>query len=203
MPGRTPQATDAPDAIASLVRAAQCGDESSWRRIVDVYFPRLVALGRSNGFGPSDSEEMAQDVFVTAAEQIASGRYSEEGRFESWLFRVAMNRLRDAARRRRRRPESALDSVPDPAAADGVSPGLDPETSGRLSEALAALGKADQEVIRLRHHAGLAFKAIADLLEQPVGTVLARHHRALKKLREALEDGVDERDADASLRSET
>jgi len=41
-------------------------------------------------------------------------------------------------------------------------------------------------VIELRHHGGLSFQQMADLLEEPLGTLLARHHRALRKLRELL-----------------
>jgi RNA polymerase sigma-70 factor (ECF subfamily) len=52
----------------------------------------------------------------------------------------------------------------------------------RLHAGLARLPEADQRIIHLRHVAGLSFKQIADLLEQPLGTVLARQHRALKKL---------------------
>ena len=45
------------------------------------------------------------------------------------------------------------------------------------------LPEADRRIIHLRHFAGLSFKQIAEVLEQPLGTVLARQHRALKKLR--------------------
>ena len=46
--------------------------------------------------------------------------------------------------------------------------------------------EADQEVLHLRHTAGLSFAEIAETLEQPLGTVLARGHRALNKLRKLM-----------------
>jgi RNA polymerase sigma-70 factor (ECF subfamily) len=49
------------------------------------------------------------------------------------------------------------------------------------------LAEGDRDVIELRHHGGLSFKQMADLLDEPVGTLLARHHRALRKLKEAME----------------
>jgi len=61
---------------------------------------------------------------------------------------------------------------------------------GRFSElrgALSQLSEADREIIELRHHANLSFRTIADLLSTPMGTLLARHHRALKKLKAMLE----------------
>ena len=41
------------------------------------------------------AEEITQSVFVTVASKLVGGGYTEQGRFESWLFRVAMNRIRD------------------------------------------------------------------------------------------------------------
>ena len=49
---------------------------------------------------------------------------------------------------------------------------------------------ADREVVELRHHADLSFKQMAQLLNEPIGTLLARHHRALRKLRATLEQAM-------------
>jgi RNA polymerase sigma-70 factor (ECF subfamily) len=48
------------------------------------------------------------------------------------------------------------------------------------------LSESDREVVELRHHAGMSFKSMAELLEEPIGTLLARHHRALKKLKDLM-----------------
>ncbi len=53
----------------------------------------------------------------------------------------------------------------------------------RLREAIRQLSSADQDIIHMRHSAGLSYKQIADVLGEPLGTVLARQHRALAKLR--------------------
>jgi RNA polymerase sigma-70 factor (ECF subfamily) len=131
-------------------------------------------------------------VFVTVAAKLGSGEYAEQGRFESWLFRVAMNRIRDEVRRSRRHAEPT-----DPEAFAEVSetglPGAMVATAGAsgdsiqtLRAAMDRLTDADREVVELRHHAGLSFKQMADLLNEPLGTLLARHHRALRKLKELI-----------------
>jgi len=56
-----------------------------------------------------------------------------------------------------------------------------------LRQAIASLPEADREVIHLRHTAGLSFAQIAETLEQPLGTVLARGHRALAKLKKIMD----------------
>ena len=52
---------------------------------------------------------------------------------------------------------------------------------------MARLSETDREVIDLRHIAGMSFKQMSEHLGEPLGTLLARHHRALAKLRALLE----------------
>jgi RNA polymerase sigma-70 factor (ECF subfamily) len=212
---------DYPD-LAALLKAAAAGDERAWRAIIDLYARRVYALARSrmggrggrsagtrgaSGSGSSNhshskiggwsqgndiAEEVTQSVFVTVAAKLTKGEYTEQGRFEPWLFRVAMNRIRDEVRRLRRHAEptdpEVFRSMPsaeaDPAGTSeeaGAADSLD-----RLRGAISQLSDSDREIIELRHHAGMSFKQMADLLSEPLGTLLARHHRALRKLKELM-----------------
>jgi RNA polymerase sigma-70 factor (ECF subfamily) len=181
------------DDLTPILEAASRGDESAWRALVDRYGGRVFALARSRCGSADVAEEITQSVFATLAGKLsaASGGYRERGRFESWLFRIAMNRVRDHVRRVKRsltvNDGAALEREP-----AGEGPPRDGEASGagevgRLREAMAHLSEADREVIELRHHGGLSFQQMAELLDEPLGTLLARHHRALRKLREWLE----------------
>lgn len=203
------------DPLAPILERAAAGDPEAWRQIVDLYSRRVYALarsrlgrggrnsartvGRDGGLGTGDdaAEEVTQSVFVTVASKLASGGYTERGRFESWLFRIAMNRVRDEARRRKRQADPT-----DPATLAGLGASERDraerrgETEDRnrlfgcLREAMEELSESDREVIELRHHGGMSFKAMADMLSEPVGTLLARHHRALRKLKELLPASV-------------
>ena len=64
---------------------------------------------------------------------------------------------------------------------------IEPDQILALERAMDELSTADREIVDMRHTAGLSFKQIASLLEEPVGTLLARHHRALARLRETIE----------------
>jgi RNA polymerase sigma factor (sigma-70 family) len=82
--------------------------------------------------------------------------------------------------------------------ASKVSNDAENEVRDQLSKALARLPEADREIIELRHTGGMSFRALSDYYGEPVGTLLARHHRALRKLRVMLEDmGVGDSDAAA------
>jgi RNA polymerase sigma-70 factor (ECF subfamily) len=173
--------------MAPVLAAAARGDERAWRCVVDAYAKRVFTLARSRFGSAEAAEEITQSVFVTIATKIRAGEYDDQGKFEPWLFRVAMNRIRDEARRAKRQaaptePE-AMAGLAGRAADDG-----DAEALGRLRRAMERLTESDREIIELRHHAGMSFKEMADLLAEPMGTLLARHHRALRKLKEFMEE---------------
>lgn len=178
------------DDLGALVARACLGEERAWEELVHLYARRVYALAQSRLRRPDLAEEITQSVFVTVATKLKDQEYAEQGRFEAWLFRVTMNRIRDVARSNKRRAVSmepgVMESMP---AVDGTADtgGDDGSEIESLRAALATLNEADREVIELRHHGRMAFQAIAELLGEPVGTVLARHHRALRKLRAVLE----------------
>jgi RNA polymerase sigma-70 factor (ECF subfamily) len=186
-----------PDLPALLAEAAG-GNEEVWRRIVELYGRRVFAMARSRRLRPDVAEEITQSVFATVAIKLRdAGGYSEQGRFESWLFRITINRVRDEIRRLQRHAEPTdpltFGRVADGKAREAGEQRLDqPDALAALREALNELPDADRDVIELRHHGGLEFKRIAEILGQPIGTVLARHHRALRKLKQFLASGSPE-----------
>ena len=60
-----------------------------------------------------------------------------------------------------------------------------------LQGALRKLPEGDRQILMLRHFADMPFKDIARRLNCPIGTVLARAHRALGKLRGLMEVSHD------------
>jgi RNA polymerase sigma-70 factor (ECF subfamily) len=175
------------DAVAGLLAAASRGDEAAWRELIARYGRRVFALAKSRCQRNDLAEEVTQSVFATVAAKLGSGGYSERGRFESWLFRVAMNRVRDEMRRLKRQADPA-----DPATFGGVRAAEIPATVegvelDRLRIAMRELPDADREIVELRHHGEMSFKEMSELLNEPLGTLLARHHRALKKLKQLME----------------
>lgn len=179
---------DAGERLADLLARASAGDNDAWRSIIDLYARRVFALAKSRCGNADVAEEIAQSVFATVASVLGSGGYAEQGKFEPWLFRITMNRVRDEMRRTRRAGVSleGAGSIPE-SGPRTPSARLSPSMLARLREGIGELSDADREVIELRHHAGMSFKEMTELLNEPLGTLLARHHRALKKLRNFLD----------------
>lgn len=194
--------------LQQTLEQATAGDGHAWRRLVEAYSPRVFGL-LARQCGDRDlAEELTQAAFVQVVAHL--GRYSEKGSFEPWLFRIAMNLLRDEMRRRKRqaRPIDMTDgpgqgqessewaAVQDRAVQVGATAPANPfeqvsraEQIDRLRRAVDRLPDADRQIVHLRHTAGLTFKQIAEALDQPLGTVLARGHRALAKIKKAMETG--------------
>ena len=200
-PPHTPTPDDSPQpaseraTLQAMLKRAACGDELAWKQLIDAYSTRVYGLIRAQCGNSDLAEEITQSTFCTIVVKIAG--YTEMGKFEQRMYRIAMNRLRDEMRRRKRQARpvedetlTALAGAAQQGPADGDGPN-DPEQVLALRRAVARLSDADQQIIHLRHYGGLSFKQIAEILEQPLGTVLARQHRALKKLHELLGEPND------------
>jgi len=113
------------------------------------------------------------------------------------MFRILVNLIRDNSRMVSRRPvRSTVINHQDGAELTDELPGKTPlptelfersENVDRLLDAMERLPELDREVLMLRHYADMPFKDIAKMLNCPLGTVLARTHRALGKLRTLME----------------
>ena len=189
----------APAGLDALLQKARQGDSRALGEVVDAYAARVFGLLYRLTNSQDTAEDLTQETFLRVARTIQ--KYDHLGRFEPWLFRIAANLARDHARKNKRRgPQLSLQSGEGD---DGFGPGQDPtdvrqvepgeglaqrELGARLTHCLARLSETDREILLLRHFSELSFKEIAELLEIPLGTALARAHRALRRLREDLTD---------------
>ena len=176
--------------LQATLRSAAEGDPQAWRTLVEAYSSRVYGLiFRQTGRGDL-AEEITQATFVQVVEKLPA--YQEQGKFEAWLFRVAINLLRDEQRRNMRQPKAA---DPEAMAEQWMAKGEDGpvqtlltgERQEMIRQAVSQLPEADRQILHLRYTADLGYSEIAEILQEPLGTVLARGHRALKKLKEKLE----------------
>ena len=131
----------------------------------------------------------AEDVTAAAFERAyrkqrsyKAGRGSER----AWLFGIARNAALDELRRRKR--TAALTA--EPADVEAATPEDGAEAALRraaVRTALAALDPRERELVALKFHAGLANAEIAAVLGVSVSNAGTQLHRAMTKLREAVE----------------
>ncbi len=134
----------------------------------------------------------AEEVTATAFERA----YRKRRRFDpsrgeprAWLFGIARNAALDELRRRGRQAELAAE----PADLDGAAVEAGAEHSERrlaLRAALAQLEPRERELIALKFFAGLGNAEIASVLGISESNAGTRLHRAVTKLREALDGSI-------------
>jgi RNA polymerase sigma-70 factor, ECF subfamily len=173
---------------SSLERMA-AGDHEALAELYDRHGRMVFSLALRIVRDQRDAEEVVQDVFAQAWRE--SGRYSAgRGSVIAWLMTLTRSRAVDRLRGRKARPDTATDSEPIVAIADGAAP-ADEQLSAaaqaaQVRTALNALPLVQRLAIELAFYEGLTHTEIADRLEQPLGTVKTRIRQGLLKLRDQL-----------------
>ena len=183
-------------AIAELLTRCQAGDKAAWGTLVEAYWQRLFGYALRATSNAELAQDLVQETFLRIVQRL--GKYDDQGKFEAWLFRILVNLVRDHGRSLARHPtqSTVIES-------DGERIEMTDELSGKipapydplqqredvdaLQIALRKLPEGDRQILMLRHFADMPFKDIARTLNCPIGTVLARAHRALAKLRGLME----------------
>jgi RNA polymerase sigma-70 factor (ECF subfamily) len=169
-----------------LLDACVAGEESAWRHLHRLCYPRAAAFLRKLGVSDLELEDAAQDVFVQLFRYLPSFR--REAELSTWLYRVCITQARSV--RRRRRVTQTLSRLLSLGAASTLvsTPSLpDATVRRRVESALASLSEGDRTVFVLYEMEGLPGKRIAEIVASPEASVWRRLHDARLVFRRALE----------------
>jgi len=186
-----------------LVRRLKQGDEGAFRELVHTYQNRIFGLMLRMINNRQEAEDLAQEVFIIVYRAI--GNYRGEGRFYTWLYRVATNTCKNRIKYLKGRNfhrSVDIDETPQaqmPAAETGAVisfqsqvPGPEAMTEGQRMETLvqrelAALDPDHRLLIVLRDIQGMSYGDIIRITGLQEGTLKSRLHRARLALKERLE----------------
>jgi RNA polymerase sigma factor (sigma-70 family) len=126
-------------------------------------------------------DDLAQETFLKAWQKLHT--YRGGAKFSTWLFAIAFNEFRSAARRRK---ELALEDV-DEAQETSREPGASPDGLRLdLTEAIKRLNSNERGAIVLCCQNGLSHEEAAEVLSCPLGTVKTNVLRGREKLKKYL-----------------
>jgi len=177
-----------------LIRRFQRGQprafESLYDRFKDYVYRVALFVTRNNG----DAEEAVQETFLDVLRALPNYRVEGPARFETWLYRVTVNRCRSRMRRKTLPSadwdeiEERLERIPEP------HPNHDPETvtlrrerAVELWQAVDDLPEKQRVVVLLRYQQSFAYGEIAQTLGISEGTVKSRLYHAHRKLKGRLQ----------------
>ena len=167
------------------VSAARRGDPEAFVRMLKHYDSRLRALAFRMLRDPSLMDDALQDAAIKAYQALP--RFRGESDVGTWLYRITYTTCLDYLRRERRFQLLLCDDVPgersdDPC--DVVTRWMD------LEDALDALPVEQRVLVVLVHQYGYDYRAAAEVVGVPEGTVSSRLAAARARLRALLREPV-------------
>ena len=186
---------------ALLVTLAQNGDHTAFHRLADRYQPEIFRMMYYRTRSRMDAEDLTQDVFLRAYKQI--GRIESPALFRSWLYRIAVNRVKDFYRRQRIKSLVGWVSMDEEGFRESEEMVVAPDAEERLDRRdfwnrveglLERLSKKEREAFLLRFFDQLSIQEMTTAMGKNESTVKTHLYRALNKIKAAMAETPDKDD---------
>ncbi len=175
-----------------LVKRAKAGSRSAFSELVDLFQDDIFKMVFYRTRTQMDAEDITQEVFMQAFRKLSGLKKVE--RFKSWLFSIAINRVRDFSRKKRFRAlfkmpdgtdelktaESQINDNPEP-----VNELMRQDFWKQIGLILDKLPRMEREVFLLRFMDHLNIKEISRALKKSESTIKTHLYRALVKFRKS------------------
>jgi RNA polymerase sigma-70 factor, ECF subfamily len=173
-----------------MVEKAQAGDQTAFHRLVDKFQPEIYRMIFYRTRSQMDAEDLTQDVMLKAYRNI--GRLKSPEVFRSWLYRIAVNRVKDYYRKKQFKSMFGFVSMDEEAFHETAEMAVEPEVEGgiskkdfwrQISEMLRNLSAMEKEVFILRFFDQLTIKEMSTALNKNESTIKTHLYRALRKVK--------------------
>jgi RNA polymerase sigma factor (sigma-70 family) len=176
-----------PQTDSELIRECLSGNTDAFGQIVARYQTLVCSLAYSATGSTTQSEDLAQDTFVTAWKQLAELREPEKLR--SWLCGIARNLINNWLRKQRREPGPSAEPLDENSGLSSMEPLPTEQTMTREEEAilwrsLSRIPDIYREPLILFYREHQSIETVAESLELSVDAVKQRLSRGRKLLQE-------------------
>ena len=141
------------------------------------------------------ADDIFQETFIKAVRVIDEGRYTDNGRFLSWILRIAHNQVIDHFRaqkqnRQLNEAEAGYDVVGTLRLAERTVEDeiVCEQIASAVRRMVELLPDEQREVVMMRYYSGLSFKEIAEQTGVSINTALGRMRYALINLRKMIKE---------------
>lgn len=165
-----------------VIEACRRGEREAFRALFETYQDRVYSIALRYSGDRAEALDIAQETFLKLLSTIQDFR--GEAGFETWLYRIVVNRCLDH-RRRGRRVVGFFEEVltvfrgSDESALEGL---LRTERQEHIKRMVGKLPPEQRMVVVLRYTEGLSYDRIAAILGCSQGTVASRLNRAHRTL---------------------
>ncbi len=140
------------------------------------------------------AEDIFQDTFIKVIKSLHSGKYNEEGRFVSWVMRIAHNLVIDFYRKDKHLKTVSDDETEVPLfnSSKFSDPNIEEElvvgqVHEEVKQLVELLPEEQKEVVMLRYYYDLSFKEIAEHTNVSINTALGRMRYAIINMRKTMD----------------
>ena len=171
------------------------GDRNAISRLIERHSRRVRDYINMMVKDRDVAEDIFQETVIKAVRVIDEGRYTDNGKFLSWILRIAHNQVIDHFRAQRQNKsvseaEAGYDVLGTLKLSERtVEDSMVCEQIERDVRALVELLPSEQrEVVIMRYFSGLSFKEIAEQTDVSINTALGRMRYALINLRRMIKE---------------
>ncbi|MBN1939812.1 MAG: sigma-70 family RNA polymerase sigma factor [Candidatus Aminicenantes bacterium] len=174
----------------TLVELSRNGRRDAFEQLVVMYNQKVFALAYGFVRDRATADDLTQEILLKVYQALPSFRVESE--FGTWLYRIAVNHVKDHLRKASRRRTVSLDQVGEgPMAVDGgaesrVQASEEEKRRREVFRMLETLPDKYRIILTLRDVEGLPYEEVARTLGIAPGTVDSRLHRARKMLRKKM-----------------
>jgi len=178
------------DLVALLAARAGRGERAAFEQLIGRFQAEIFRMVYFRTRSRMDAEDLTQEIFLQAYRHLS--RLHDPGRFRSWLYAIATNRVRDFLRRKRflalfrGGEDNVVEEPPDrePYAVPGSLDRLiQIEFWTQVDRLAAQLSRWEREVFYLRFLDQLSLREIAEILKKSESAVKTHLYRALAKFK--------------------
>lgn len=178
-----------------LVQAFLKGDQSAIEVLINRHRTKVYTYILLTIKNQQLAEDLFQETFIKVIQSLRRGKYRDDGRFLSWVIRIAHNLIIDHFRKEKQmnsisNDESEFDLLNSKKLADQNIEEIivENQIKSELRNLINALPNDQKEVVLLRHYGELSFKEIADQTDVSINTALGRMRYALINLRKMIKE---------------
>ena len=179
----------------TLIAEFISGNSNSFSILLERYQKRIYGFIFSKVHDPDLADDIFQDTFIKVVKNLRLGKYNDEGRFLSWVIRIAHNLIMDHYRKIKRLPKheskienfDVLDRLVEQNSSIEESM-IETQIHADLSLLIEELPDSQKEVLRMRLFQDMSFKEIGDQTGVSINTALGRMRYAVINLRKMIEE---------------
>lgn len=180
---------------STLITQFTSGNSQSFSILVDRYQKRVYGFIFSKVKDAELADDVFQDTFVKVIKNLRLGKYKDEGRFLSWVMRIAHNIIMDHFRKINRLPKheskhedlDVLDRLVEQSSSiEDLM--IETQIHADLSLLIDELPQTQKEVLRMRLFQEMSFKDIGEQTGVSINTALGRMRYAVLNLKKLIEE---------------